>query len=99
MMAQICDRIYSVRAGRGYMQVTVTMQAIEYRGERRAVARVAWCQLMGIDHLDEVVQKRSPTRAYLASHANATQRAFDELFEQFMDSIQFTYVRNSWRET
>lgn len=98
-MTQIADRVYSVRAGRGYMQVTVPQAAIEFRGERRAVAVVAWRILMGVNAFDEVISKRSPTRAYVASQANATQSAFDELFEQFMDKIQFTYVRNSWRET
>lgn len=98
-MTQIADRVYSVRAGRGYMQVTVSQASIAFRGERHAVAKAAWRILMGVNALDEVVQKRSPTRAFLASEANATTRAYDELFDQFMEKIEFTYVRNSWRET
>jgi hypothetical protein len=99
-MAQIADKLYFVEAGSGYMRVTVTQASIDYRGERNAVAKVAWDELVGEDSKGDVVRKHSPTRSFIAMAANDINdpQARDMLFNRFRDTIKFKLIGLEWRE-
>jgi len=96
-MGQVADRIYFVEAGNGYMRVTVTQRSIEYRGERRAVAKVAWDELVGENSLGKVVEKHSPTRLFIAKLANSSLLEREKLFYQFVAKIKFKLIGIEWR--
>jgi hypothetical protein len=90
---KIIIRQYVVRAGRGVINVEVAEQFVLSRGERTVVAEKAWQQLMGLNSLDEDIDKRSPTRAMLRAEIGsryAHQR--HEVYDTFKECISITWV-------
>lgn len=86
-------RNYIVHCKRGRLAVTVDSSLIELRGERFAVAQVAWQKLMGQDALGQDINKKLPTRKFLMDEINSryeSQR--DGVWIKFATEINFTLI-------
>jgi hypothetical protein len=86
-------RNYVVVCKRGRLPVTVSSELVSLRGERFAVAQVAWQKLMGQNALGEDVDKKLPTRKFLMDEINShyeSQR--DSVWIKFATTIEFKLV-------
>lgn len=86
-------RNYIVVCKRGRLPVTVSSELVSLRGERFAVAQVAWQKLMGQNALGEDVDKKLPTRKFLMDEINSryeSQR--DSVWIKFVTTIEFKLI-------
>lgn len=86
-------RNYIVICKRGRLPVTVSSELISLRGERFAVAQVAWQKLMGQNALGEDVNKKLPTRKFLMNEINSRYESDrGSVWDKFYTSIEYKLI-------
>lgn len=87
-------RNYIVHCKRGRLAVSVPQSVIDLRGERYAIAQLAWHKLLGLDPLGEKEKgKAPPTRDILMDEIYSRPKyARGDVFWIFHDTIKFTLV-------